>query len=148
MGQTSELPPFEQSIAFVVLSAKEAVIAPIRAKLRDHDITEQQWRVLRIIHDRGETDATAIAEAGLLHAPSVTRILRELAQRGFILRQMDEEDRRRTIVTLSADGAAQIAQLSGHVAGLMQDYAQRFGPDRLDRLMEELRTLCAAIKGV
>ena len=74
MRTIRELPPFEQSIAWVVLSAKESVIAPMRAKLREHDITEPQWRVMRVINDRGSTDATSLSEVGLLHAPSVPRI--------------------------------------------------------------------------
>ena len=81
MSRTSrirKLPPFEQTLGAILLSAKEAVLAPMRPTLREYNITEPQWRVLRVINDRVAADASGLAEVVLLHAPSVTRILKEL----------------------------------------------------------------------
>ncbi len=75
MSKIRKLPPFEQTMGATLLVAKEAVIAPMRPTLREYDITEPQWRVLRVINDRGAAAATGLAEVGLLHAPSVPRIL-------------------------------------------------------------------------
>jgi homoprotocatechuate degradation regulator HpaR len=148
MTRVRKLPPFEQSIAAIMLGAKEAVIAPMRPKLREHRITEPQWRVMRVINDRGATDATGLAEVGLLHAPSVTRILKELEGRALIVRTSDPNDRRRTMVDLSPAGRDLVKVISRHVLRVMQEYSDRFGPDRLERLITELRALSAAIKGV
>ncbi|MCW2337948.1 homoprotocatechuate degradation regulator HpaR [Sphingobium sp. B2D3A] len=145
MVEDEKLPPFEQSLAAILLSAKEAVIAPMRTKLRDFDITEPQWRVLRVINDRGTTDATDLAEVALLHAPSVTRILRELEGRALIVRTADPDDRRRSTIALSPAGAQIVTAVSAHVAAMMRVYSARFGATRLDDLAAELRALCAAI---
>ncbi|MBU0555856.1 MAG: MarR family transcriptional regulator [Alphaproteobacteria bacterium] len=146
MADDEILPPFEQSLAAILLGAKEAVIAPMRPKLREFDITEPQWRVLRVINDQGETDATGLAQVGLLHAPSVTRILRELETRGLIVRVADSNDRRRSTISLSAEGRHVVAGISSHVRSVMKVYAQRFGAKRLDDLGRELRALSEAIK--
>lgn len=148
MSKIRKLPPFEQSIAAIMLGAKEAVIAPMRPKLREHGITEPQWRVMRVINDRGATDATGLAEVGLLHAPSVTRILKELEARGLIVRELDANDRRRTLVDLSPDGRDMVKVISRHVLRVMREYSDRFGAERLDRLINDLKALSAAIKGV
>jgi len=148
MSSIRKLPPFEQSIAAVMLSSKEAVIAPMRPKLREYNITEPQWRVMRVINDRGATDATGLAEVGLLHAPSVTRILKELEERKLIVREADANDRRRTLVALSPEGREVVKVISRHVLHMMREYSKRFGADRLERLLDELRALSAAIKGV
>src|SRR5215208_1751600 len=76
MTGSRKLPPFEQSLAAIMLSAKESVIAPMRPILREHNTTEPQWRVMRVLNDRGATDASCLSDVGLLHAPSVTRILK------------------------------------------------------------------------
>src|SRR3546814_17135131 len=60
MKKSRKLPAFGQTIGANLLVAKEAVIAPMRPKLREYDITEPQWRVLRVINDRGSADATAL----------------------------------------------------------------------------------------
>jgi len=148
MSTIRKLPPFEQSIAAVMLGAKESVIAPMRTKLRDYNITEPQWRVMRVINDRGATDATGLAEVGLLHAPSVTRILKELEERKLIIREPDPNDRRRTVVALTAEGREVVKVVSRHVMRVMREYSDRFGDQRLERLLAELRALSAAIKGV
>jgi homoprotocatechuate degradation regulator HpaR len=140
------LPPFEQTISAVLIEAKEAVIAPLRLILRDYGITEPQWRVLRVINDRAPTDATGIAEVGLLRAPSVTRILKELEQRKLIVREPDGQDRRRTLVVLSAEGRDVVKATSRAMLKVLSDYSGRFGAERLERLAGELRALSATLK--
>lgn len=148
MSGGQQLPPFEESLAAVALGTKEAILAPMRSKLREYHITEPQWRVMRVINDRGATDATGLAEVGLLHAPSVTRILKELEERKLIMRETDAHDRRRSLVTLSPEGRDVVKVISRHVLHMMQEYGRRFGAQRLENLVAEMRALSAAIKGV
>ena len=131
-----------------LLIAKEAVLAPMRPKLREYDITEPQWRVLRVINDRGAADASGLAEVGLLHAPSVTRILKELERRDLIVRKPDAHDRRRVLVELTPAGRQVVKDIAREVLRVMREYSERFGDQRLARLADELRALSAAIKSV
>ncbi len=148
MSAGEPLPPFEQSIAAIVLGTKEAILAPMRPKLREYNITEPQWRVMRVINDHGTTDATGLAEVGLLHAPSVTRILKELEERKLIIRTSDPADRRRAVVELSDAGKEVVRVVSLTVRRVMDEYSSRFGAARLEQLMAELCALAAAIKDV
>lgn len=148
MSRIRKLPPFEQTMGATLLVAKEAVLAPMRPKLREHAITEPQWRVMRVINDRGAADATGLAEVGLLHAPSVTRILKELEERKLIVRRPDAHDRRRALVALTPEGQEVVKDISRQVLRVMREYSDRFGTQRLERLADELRALSAAIKGV
>jgi homoprotocatechuate degradation regulator HpaR len=145
---TRKLPPFEQSLGAVLLGAKESVIAPLRTILREYNVTEPQWRVMRVINDRGATDATGLAEVSLLRAPSVTRILKELEERKLVIREQDANDRRRTLVALSPEGREFVKITSRNMMHILRKYSERFGVDRLERLADELRALSAAIKGI
>jgi homoprotocatechuate degradation regulator HpaR len=148
MSGAGKLPPFEESLGAIVLSAKEAVIAPMRPKLRELDITEPQWRVMRVLDDRGATDATCLSDVGLLHGPSVTRILKDLAERKLVVREPDANDGRRSLVALTPEGRRLVKVISRDFLRVMREYAARFGAQRLERLTNELRALSAAIKGV
>lgn len=139
------LPPYRLSLAGTLLAAREAVMAPIRPVLREADVTEQQWRVLRVLNDQGAMDPTALAQAAMLHSPSLTRILRDLVERGLILRDADPEDGRRSIISLAAAGAALLRETSRDTAARLAEYRRRFGSERLDRLTAELRALTQAI---
>jgi homoprotocatechuate degradation regulator HpaR len=140
-----KLLPYRQSLAGTLLAAREAVMAPLRPMLREAGVTEQQWRVLRVINDSEPVDATALADAALLFGPSVTRILKELADRGLITRDTDARDRRRSIVTLTAEGRRLIEHTASRTVRELDRYAERFGPKRLEALKAELRALIAAI---
>jgi len=148
VSRIRKLPPFEQTMGATLLIAKEAVLAPMRPKLREHDITEPQWRVLRVINDRGAADATGLAEVRLLHAPSVTRILKDLEERKLIVRQPDINDRRRSLVVLTDEGREVVKDISRQVLRVMREHSNRFGSQRLAHLVDELRALSAVIKGV
>ncbi len=148
MSGIRKIPPFDQSIAAIVLGTKESIIAPMRPKLREYNITEPQWRVMRVINDRGATDATGLAEVGLLHAPSVTRILNDLEERKLVVREPDANDRRRTLVALSPEGREIVRVVSRQVVRIMREYSDRFGAQRLEKLVNEMKALSAAIKGV
>lgn len=139
------LPPYRQSLAGTLLAAREAVMAPIRPMLREAGVTEQQWRVLRVLNDLGALDPTSLAEAALLHAPSVTRILKDLADRGLIARESDPRDRRRSIVSLTESGAALLRDTAQHTAATLVTYRSTFGGARFEQLLAELRAFTDAI---
>ena len=44
-----ELPSTRRSVPIALIRAREKVMGPIRDMLADSGITEQQWRILRVI---------------------------------------------------------------------------------------------------
>ncbi|HKT75789.1 MAG TPA: MarR family transcriptional regulator [Sphingobium sp.] len=139
------LGPYRESLAGTLLAAREAVMAPIRPMLRDANVTEQQWRVLRVLVEHDSLDARSIASAALLHAPSVTRILKELLDRGLIERRVDPNDSRRSIVSISDAGHMLVKLTARHTVQVINSYSRTFGPERLTALREELRAFIEAI---
>ena len=142
---TSRLPAYRASIAGTLLAAREAVMAPIRPELRAANVTEQQWRVLRVLAEEESLDAAALAAAALLHAPSLTRILKELDQRGLIARHPDPDDARRSIVTITEAGRTLIAETAAHTLAVLERYAEAFGRERLEALLREIAAFTASI---
>jgi homoprotocatechuate degradation regulator HpaR len=140
-----QLPPYRHSLAGTLLAAREAVMAPIRPMLRTAGVTEQQWRVLRVLDGSGPIDPTTLADAALLYAPSVTRILKELVERGLVLREMDRRDGRRSILTLSPAGRSLIRETAQHTIRQLDTYAEKFGEERLQSLIDELHMLIDTI---
>lgn len=139
------LGPYRQSLAGTLLAAREAVMAPIRPMLRDANVTEQQWRVLRVLVEHDSLDARSIASSALLHPPSVTRILKELLDRGLIERSVDPNDSRRSIVSISDAGNMLVKLTARHTVQVINSYSKTFGPDRLTALRQELGAFIEAI---
>lgn len=147
MSSPSILPPYPRSLAGTLLAAREAVMAPIRPVLREAGVTDQQWRVLRVLADAGPLDASGIAELALLYAPSVTRILRELTERGLLSRSTDEADRRRTVISITAQGQALVRRTAEYTGLLLAGYGETFGRERLAHFIAEAAALTQALSG-
>ncbi|WP_062768069.1 MarR family transcriptional regulator [Sphingopyxis terrae] len=138
MSAVKNLPPYRHSIAGSLLAAREATMAPIRPLLRAANFTEQQWRVLRVLSDGGPLDVASLAERAMLHGPSVTRILKELGDRGLTARELDKADRRRSIVDITPAGREAIDETAAHTVLLINRYVEAFGRERLTALLDEL----------
>jgi homoprotocatechuate degradation regulator HpaR len=142
----SGLPHYPVSLAGSLLAAREAVMAPIRPYLRAANVTEQQWRVLRVLADSEYLDAKGIADQALLYAPTVSRILKELVDRKLIKRRIDRNDARRSIVSIAPEGRQLVSDTAKHTKLLLGSYRKAFGPDRLEALMSEALALAEALR--
>lgn len=120
-------------------------MAPIRPLLREAGFTDQQWRVLRVLADGGPLDAGGIAQSALLYAPSVTRIVRELVDRGLLSRATSDHDRRRSVIEITPAGRDLVRQTAERTARMLVAYGETFGLDRLDRLVAEAAALAEAL---
>lgn len=109
-----------------------------------------QWRVIVILAERGAMGATGVAEATQMDKVAVSRAVKTLIDRGFVLRLADQTDGRVSIVKLTDIGAdlfAQVAPLAAErerqvLAGLSgEQHRQLMGIiDALDARMTELDT--------
>jgi len=135
------LPSTSRSLPIALLRARERVMGPIRAMLTDVGITEQQWRVLRVLEEAGPMEPTRIAERACLLLPSLTRILQKLEEKSLISREQDISDRRKQIVEITAAGAEVIAANLATSLALMEEVRLRMGPDRFESLLDLLNEL-------
>ena len=144
-GKSAQLRDFEHSLPMELLKAREAAMARFRPMLRNHGLTEQQWRVIRALADYRDIDASELARRSFLLAPSLTRILQYLESERLIRRTPDANDQRRSVLTLTARGRDLFAEVAPDSAALYQDIEAEFGEQRmrlLYTLLEEFhRTL-------
>ncbi|MEM8728615.1 MAG: homoprotocatechuate degradation operon regulator HpaR [Pseudomonadota bacterium] len=133
--------PTSRSLPIVLLRARERVMGPIRTMLSDVGVTEQQWRVLRVLDEFGPSDPTRIADASSLLLPSLTRILQKLETKGLIARSVDAKDRRRQIVKITQDGQCLIAENRETAVALTKAVQDRLGPEKYNQLLDLLNEL-------
>ena len=116
-------------------------MAPIRDMLRASGLTEQQWRVLRILSEFGTQDLTQIAQQACLLMPSLSRIIRNLAQNGLVIRASDAKDRRRQTVVISPAGQQLIDDNLLQATQIAANYQDQLGAERYELLLDLLTEL-------
>ena len=132
---------FSRSLPMSLLKAREAVMSHFRPSLNHFGITEQQWRVLRSLTAVETIEIMALAERTFLLAPSLSRILKDLDERGLIVRRASETDLRRGLVSISARGRDLIDKAGAHSEAIYLEMTERYGAAKLARLQDMLREL-------
>lgn len=129
------------SLPMALLRAREAVMARFRPVLALADINEQQWRVLRVLAESGPMDATEVASRANILAPSLTRMIKAMTDRGVIRQERDDRDRRRIVLSITPEGEALIARVSPHSLQVYHEIETEFGPERISELLQLLHAL-------
>jgi homoprotocatechuate degradation regulator HpaR len=138
---------FSRSLPMALLRAREQVMRHFRPMLRQFDLTEQQWRVLRAVGSIHETEITPLARATFLLAPSLTRILQDLEDRGLVVRRSSPDDLRLGLISITPAGVALIAAVAPHSEQIYAAITERFGPQRMNELMTLMRELEEILEG-
>ena len=136
-----QLPSTRRSLPIALMRSREKVMEPIRDMLRASGLTEQQWRVLRILSEFGPQDLTEIARQACLLMPSLSRIIRSLAQNGLVIRASDTKDRRRQTVVISPAGQHLIDDNLVQATQIAANYRNQLGAERYELLLDLLTEL-------
>jgi homoprotocatechuate degradation regulator HpaR len=135
------LPNTRRPLPISLLRAREAVMAKFRPMLARHDVTEQQWRVVRALSEASPLDASELARRAALLPPSLSRIVRAMEERRLIKRGKPEGDARRVLFSITPAGQALIKAVSPEREEIYRSIEQHFGPAELQRLLDMLDRL-------
>lgn len=137
-----ELRPFDQSLPMALLRARETAMRFFRPMLTAHELTEQQWRVLRALtRHHGPLAVGELAEATFLLGPSLTRILGNLGDRGLVARVVAADDQRRGLISLTDAGRELVAAVAPHSEDRYEAIEESFGRQNMEALMGLLHQL-------
>ena len=73
-----------------------------RPVLNQHGLTEQQWRILRVLLDEDGLEPRQLCERCLISSPSIAGVLKRMEEAGWIKRERMAHDQRRVTVTVTA----------------------------------------------
>ena len=138
----------EQSLPLKLLKAREAVMGRFRPNLNAHEITDQQWRVLRALVEYDELSAGDLAKLVTLLMPSLTRILQALEARKLVKRERSAEDKRLVKVRITASGRKLFDSIAPNSEKQYRAIEMALGDARYRRLMAELDDLILTLRSV
>ena len=132
---------FHRSLPMSLLKAREAVMRKFTPSLREHNLSAQQWRVLRILMEAQKLDITELSARCHLLAPSVSRIIQNLEKRELVKREAVPGDQRSSAISIT-DSGRDLFELIAPMSEERYDYiTERFGYGKLELLYELLDEL-------
>jgi DNA-binding MarR family transcriptional regulator len=114
-----------------------------RALASDHniDITVDQYVVLNLLVKKGELNPQEIAIASYKDAPTITRILEILADKNYIIKSVDIEDKRRYNISISESGVDIVNKIEPIVQSFRQKCYDDISEQKLYYFSECLDTI-------
>jgi len=139
LNNMSEPTPFvHRNLPRLLLEAREAVMQHTRPSLREHGLSDQQWRVLRVLGEHASDPAGVetgrVAREALLLGPSLTGVLTRMERDGLIERERCPQDARRTVVRATRAGLKLVRNLSATIEAHYAWMEQQLGKPQLAQL--------------
>jgi homoprotocatechuate degradation regulator HpaR len=127
----------------LLLQARESVMAHTRPSLREHGLSDQQWRVLRVLGENGTVETGRVAREAYILGPSLTGVLARMERDGLVRRERDPADQRRTVVEATPKGQKLVEKLSHTVEAHYGWMEKSLGKRKLAELYELLDEVIA-----
>ena len=131
-------PETSKSLPIAMLRAREAMMLSFRPILAKHGFTEQQWRVLRVLGEKGTADAGQVAFDACILAPSLSRIIGKLETGKYISKLIDEKDGRRINLSLTSLGQEVLNNIAPDMDIIYKAIQKRYGEEKLSDLLDLL----------
>lgn len=138
---------FHDSLPMRLYRALDAVMPAFRQVFSEFGLTEQQWRVLRVLWERGSVPLSSLASATLIPAPSLVGVVDRLTRNGLVARERSTGDRRVVYIHATEQGQSLEASVRPRVDAVYAQLMDQIEPKvwrelniSLDQLTESLST--------
>ncbi len=132
-----------RNLPMLLLRARESVMRYFRKDLKKHGLTEQQWRVIRVLNEFGEMETGRVAEESCILAPSLSGILDRMEQNGLIVRHRLSSDQRKVYVDLTTHSKNLVGAISRSIETQYSTLKELLGQESLLSVYALLDTLIA-----
>jgi DNA-binding MarR family transcriptional regulator len=129
-------------IPYRLMVAAEKVSLGFSAIYKEqYGMSRPEWRVLASLAQLQRATAKAIASHSSMHKTKVSRAVFELEKRKWLLRKLDEADRRMEHLSLTKAGIAVHAKLAVHANAYQAKLFAQLGAASSDQLLTVLEKL-------
>lgn len=113
IDQRKPFPSEQSELVIGMLFTLDRVLETAHAPLRSHDLSGEQYNVLRILRGAGpEGMATyTVVRRMVSRAPNITRLVDKLQQKGLLRRSRSDVDRRVTTLRITDEGLRLLGEL-------------------------------------
>jgi len=134
-----------RNLPLLLLLAREGVLAQFRPLLHAHGLTEQQWRIVRVLVDVESLEPRQIGRLCGISSPSLAGVLARMQEQGLIERRSLAHDRRRQAVSATPTSRRLARHIAPEIEAVYAELESRLGADCvrqayavLDRMIDVL----------
>src|SRR5262249_31408246 len=135
-----------RNLPLLMLRAREAVMTRFRPLLNEHGVTEQQWRVLRALHENGPLQPRQLCDICTILSPSLAGVLARMEELGLVTQVPHDSDQRRLTVELTAKSRSLVKKMTPGVVANYAALEEAAGEETVRELYDALDKLLARLE--
>jgi homoprotocatechuate degradation regulator HpaR len=129
-----------------LLQARERVLSHFRPLLNANGVTDQQWRIVRVLYEVPALEPREIVELCRISSPSMAGVLARMEELGLVVRRRLPHDQRRVRVSLTPRARAMAARMAPQIDATYRRLEQKIGAEFSARLQQSLDELLATLE--
>jgi DNA-binding MarR family transcriptional regulator len=137
----------KRSVGYLMRMSVNRVLPQLEAMFQDRELTFSQWTTLVALYDGKITTAGDLAHNICHDGGSLTRLIDQMVERGYVTRTRSEQDRRSVKLALTPRGRAVVEALAPDVMNFWNTLLSGFSHDEVDTLIALLTKLVIATEG-
>lgn len=122
------------SLNIALIQARAALMSYFKPLLNEAGITDQQWRIIRLLAENHIMEFHELAEQTCILRPSLTGILTRQEKIGYVIRLKPANDQRRIFLKLTSIGEKLYDSICASVNARYDVLESRFTPEKLQQL--------------
>ncbi len=130
-----------------LLKARESLLSHFRPILNRFGLTEQQWRILRLLDENEQLEPRELCDFCQIHSASMAGMLARMEDAALIQRSRVEGDLRRVSVRLAPKGESLVSEMAPLIDRQYALIEEALGQDLLENLFNSLETFIEAQSG-
>jgi len=133
----------ERSLGFLLADTSRLMRLKFDTRAKDLDLTRAQWRVLAQLRRREGINQSALADILEIENMTLARHIDRLAEKGWVERRPDPDDRRKWRLYLNAEVQPIMDQLRAISVSLRQEVMAGLSPEECDQFIDSLQKIKA-----
>lgn len=129
------------------LRARASLMSHFRPILSHFGLTDQQWRILRLLDEHAQLEPRELCEMCQILSPSMAGVLARMEETDLISRSPMAGDQRRVLVSLSGHGIQLMADIAPLIDMQYQHIEKSFGKQAIGDLILALEGFIQAGEG-
>ncbi len=134
-----------RNLPLLLLQARERVLSHFRPILNANGVTEQQWRIVRVLYEKPWLEPREIVELCRISSPSMAGVLARMQELGLVVRRRLQHDQRRVRVSLTPRARAMAARMAPQIDATYRRIEREIGTEFSVRFQQALDRLLAKL---
>jgi homoprotocatechuate degradation regulator HpaR len=127
-----------KNLPLLMLQAREGLLSRFRPALQAAGLTEQQWRVLRVLSELGTHEPKDLMKLCRISSSSIAGVLARMEDVGLVEKLRLAHDQRRVHVSASSLGLSVAMKLAPEIAKTYDEVEDELGKEFTEQLYQAL----------